>query len=190
MLKKFLISSLLLVTVNASAAFIGFTPSNNFSLETYRGEVSVQCRPSSSTADWDCEGEFFNHIEMEYFHHPSKEATSFSLVAHHADGSKTEKSGKFIGAEGRSENRVNLWVRTVFQEPLLKLGENKIEYTLSNGQNVVATGEFNVSVQNSSETSYTCPWDSMYDQDRSLCEEPRRACENYFFNVFRRCKAD
>ena len=189
MLKSILLSSLLISIANASADFVGFTETNNFLLKSYKGNITVYCRDLAFNANWDCEGKMLNHDDMEYFYHSNKQANRFSLIAHHSDGSHTEKSGEFLASKGRSKYRVNLWIGSVLQEPLLSTGSNRIEFRLYDGQKLLESGEFNASVRASSQTSYSCPSDTIYSRDRMYCFESRQVCQDYFDQVISWCEA-
>ncbi len=82
------------------------------------------------------------------------------------EGSKYIKGSKFNALTGETRKNFNLWIKSLLQRPLLKMGENKIKYTFTKNKKVVKTGTFTLNViegeyrecRNGSSTYYgNCP---------------------------------
>lgn len=91
-------------------------------------------------------------------------------------GSKYIKGVKFLASESRSVRKINLWVSSVFQRPLLKRGENIIKYTFFKNKLVVLEGEFVVNVVDGDYIA--CRNGRIYS---ASCQGYYQVCSNYLY---------
>ena len=92
------------------------------------------------------------------------------------EGSKYIKGSSFDPEKQESPFNFNLWVGSLFQRPLLKMGKNKINYTFLKNKKVVKQGYFELEVTEGELLS--CPNDSrMYP---GFCPSMISACDDYF----------
>lgn len=126
----------------------GFTGGSSYEAIDLYGDITVTCRAGGQqdTRRLYCRGQILNPGEYTYFQGPEGvNADNVYLKATHADGSFREKNESYDSSIGRSDE-VNLWIRTLFQRPLLEFGENQIEWIMSERDQPVASGSFSVEV--------------------------------------------
>lgn len=169
-----------------------FEGGNDFQYFGAVGNVSVQCFPSGgapsgpTSAYYRCDGYSFSPAEEARFIGPIADADEVTLVATHADRSTRSKSGSYDGRKGQSDDRFNLWISTVFQRPLLKMGANTVEWTLKRKGKSVTKGSFVANVKDNGDLQ--CPNASETSWDMNDCMSSSRVCSNYFSRYGHLCQ--
>lgn len=171
----------------------GFVGGNRFEYTSAVGDVYVHCPrtgggiPSGpSSANFRCYGYIFAPAEAAQFEGPPMNANEVELTAIREDGSSFTKSGAYDGARGVSSDTFNLWIETLFQRPLLKLGQNQINWTLKLGGRPVRSGTFLAEVYQ--RPSLRCPSASQTSWDADGCTNSNRACSDYFYTYGNQCR--
>lgn len=169
-----------------------FEGGNDFRYFGAVGNVSVQCFPSGgapsgpTSAYYRCDGYSFSPGEEARFIGPVTDADEVTLVATHADRSTRSKSGSYDGRKGQSDDRFNLWISTVFQRPLLKMGANTVEWNLKRKGKSVTKGSFVANVKDNGDLQ--CPNASETSWDMNDCVSSSRICSNYFSRYGHLCQ--
>lgn len=190
----------LLAGITTLAASGGFKNGNNLDYKSATGDVSVQCfdrgGPSPgypggaptgpSFAHYTCYGYSLVPGDHDYFVGPKVDADQVELFATRADGSTRSKTSSYDGAKGQSNDTFNLWIETLFQRPLLKLGRNDIKWTLTKDGRLVQTGSFISEVFNRG--SLMCPSGSDTSWDPIDCQNSGRVCSDYFYRYGSQCR--
>lgn len=174
----------------------GFKSGNTLEYKSAVGDVSVHCRssggslpgrPSGPTfAKYRCYGYSLTPGDADYFVGPKINADEVELVAVRADGSKRSKKGEYDSAKGQSKDAFNLWIETLFQKPLLKMGRNDVTWTLRREGRSVQTGSFIAEVFDRGDLR--CPAASETSWDPSDCQNSGRICGDYFFRYGNQCR--
>jgi len=174
---KFLaLASLLSFSVFAQDE-IGFSKGNTFTNHEVRGSFTLQCPTRSAYAT--CAGNYLSPVEADYFVHPDAiVADKIELSNVNGRGRTVKKDANFDSDKLRSTKRFNLWIATLTQRPLLKMGANNISYKLSNEGSVVKEGTFEVNVNNAPAT--VCRHDFLRSFNDSDCNFPSNYCGQYF----------
>lgn len=130
----------------------GFKAGSSFTAFNIEGALTVSC--PGEIKHFSCRGYDLNPAMRSRFYSTSGvDADKVNLVVTRANGSTKDKSSKFNSETGESKKSFNLWIRTLFQRPLLKLGVNTVTYELLKDDQVVESGEFTVNVEKG-ETKY------------------------------------
>lgn len=179
-----------------TAAQAGFKSGNKFEYKSAVGDVSVHCPntggslpggPSGPTfANYRCYGYSLTPGDADYFVGPKVNADEVELVAVRADGSKRSKTSEYDSAKGQSKDTFNLWIETLFQKPLLKMGRNDVTWNLKRGGRTVQTGSFIAEVFDRGDLR--CPAASETSWDPSDCQNSGRICSDYFFRYGNQCR--
>ena len=176
MIKLIALASLLSFSAFAQNE-IGFSKGNTFTAHEVRGSFTLQC-PSRSTFA-TCAGTYLDPVEADYFVHPDAiVADKIELSNVNSRGRTVKKDANFDSDELRSTKRFNLWIATLTQRPLLKMGVNNISYKLSNEGSVVKEGTFEVNVNRAPVTN--CRHDYLRSFNDSDCKVPSMYCDRYF----------
>lgn len=187
----------LLAGFSAAAATGGFKSGNKFEYKSAVGDVSVHCpqsgggyppgTPTGPTfANYRCYGYVFNPGDHDYFVGPKINADEIELVAVRVDGSKRSKKSEYDGTKGQSKETFNLWIETLFQKPLLKMGRNDVTWTLKRSGRAVQTGSFIAEVFDRGDLR--CPAASETSWDPADCQSSGRICGDYFFRYGNQCR--
>lgn len=179
--------ALMLLALTASfsihAQTIGFSKGNRTDITYLRGQVTAQCQEDNGSFDTRyvaCNGYLTAPTSHDFFVHPPTDADKVSLKSIREDGSTRTKSAKFDSENGISKSKFNLAIRTLTQSPLLKIGENKIAYTLSKGNQKVAEGEFIAIMEVVEERN--CGSKFMY-LPQFNCSDTFRICDELFWRT-------
>ena len=171
----------------------GFVGGNRFEYTSAVGDVFVHCPrtgggvPSGpSSASFRCYGYIFAPAESAQFEGPRVTATEVELTAIREDGSTFTKTSSYDGARGVSNDTFNLWIETLFQRPLLKLGQNQVNWVLKLGGRAVSHGTFLAEVYQ--RPSLRCPNASQTSWDADGCTNSNRACSDYFYMYGNQCR--
>lgn len=174
------ILSILILTFGYQAYSADFQGHNEFTHYDLEGTYRVTCVARGvETVFHQCRGYLLNPFNFGYFNHETdKSADRVELSTVNKEGKTIKKRSDWNQAKGRSKKRINLWVWTVFQRPLLEIGDNQVSYALTRRGQVMESGEFNVTVHDGGLRS--CQSRSTTTTDKTLCENRSFACEDYF----------
>lgn len=150
-----------------------------FNANYIQGNIQVTCfTPNGSQiARFRCSESYLDPSDFsKVMTEESIDADKVTLTYVDERGKKRTKSSKFSGNKSKSE--FNLWIWTLTQKPLLKSGDNLIEYTLTKKNKTVETGSFNVDVQDTAvRTCRSRSYTSSYEGD---CTNGANICNRYF----------
>jgi len=160
----------------------GLSSGSKFQAIPIYGNIEVHCQsqggaPSPQIRDYQCEEELLSPTEFDYFVGPSVDADKVELINTFENGDHS--STKSLSYKnGKSTSRVNLWVSSLLQRPLLGVGENSVHYSLSKGSSIVTSGIFKVEVKEVD--AKQCPREIVWGQLPNDCDNPYTFCEAYF----------
>jgi len=174
----FIFSSLFLISAFAQQ----FKSGNQFFSVPVYGQVFIRCQNASSgeykQASFTCSDLRLSPVEYDYFVGPAgMNADRVVLTAIQQSGHKVEK--KISYQNNQSTKRINLWIQSLLQKPLLDEGLNRISYKLYSESQVVSEGSFDVPVVRGQ--SKTCPNGNIVSTTMSDCDSPYTACQKYFY---------
>lgn len=168
-----------LIYFNVNAA--GFSDGEKFVSTEINGEMTVNCQSGtqSQTAFFSCRDNLLSPAETSYFIGPvGIRASQVNLYAKHADGSQVDKKLDYKSDQGKSE-RVNLWLASLFQKPLLDYGVNDIRFKMKDsGGSTVSEGSFVVQVDRG--TARQCRHQYYNSNDINDCTNSSFMCDRYF----------
>lgn len=125
----------------------GFQSGSEFNHYTLHGRVHLTCMGNvGDRTTVYCDGYNLEPGTRDYFVHPEDiNADKVKLTVIRPDGKERKQTKKYYSDKGRSKS-FNLWIDTLFQNPLLHLGENTVSYKMKNGRDTVDEGSFEVYV--------------------------------------------
>lgn len=175
MIKKLLLAT----TLTLSAQALKLEKGETFEANYIQGDVSVTCFSSEGTrsARYRCSESYLNPSDFSrVVSETAVDADKVELTYIDDNGKERTKSSKFSGNKSKSE--FNLWIWTLTQRPLLKVGENQISYNLTKKNQTVEQGIMNVSVEEAP-TRYCRPrsYTSNFAAD---CSNGGNICGRYF----------
>lgn len=160
----------------------GFDQGNRFVASLIEGEVSVTCRDGRQQdfAAYRCYMNILDPSEFAFFRGPKgTNAEKVYLKATREDGTIFEKNSRYDSINGISKSRFNLWIETLLQRPLLKMGANEIEYRLTKGDATVARGRFVAEVTQGPDR--VCDRRRHYfSNDMNDCRNGNSVCDQFF----------
>ena len=164
---------------SAYAGAVGFELGDQYESVIYSGRTTVYC-PARAPEIFYCNAGGLSPGVVSHFVAEGVQADKVRLKAYWQNGRTRSKNHSF--SDGRTRSKVNLWINTLFQRPLLAMGANKIEYTLSKSGETVEEGQFLVNVQDGGRR--VCD-DGYYHAPASLCQsvggvDYATACNHYF----------
>ncbi len=167
---------------SAHAQNVRLEKGNTYESHVYEGRASVWCKDDRGTTYLHrtrCRASGLNPALTSYVVGPQNTgATELKLQSVHDDGSQTSKQEDYEDVVGRTEDRVNLWISTLFQKPLLKHGVNRVSYQLVNdAQAIIEQGSFDVVVARGAKL--ICPHDYLQSRFPSDCTGSG-ICSTYF----------
>ncbi len=172
----------LLTLPSVALAHVGFQTGNSFVSTYLEGEVSVSCRNGfeQSYAAYRCSSNLLDPAEMAKVTGPKGLAADrVYLQATREDGSVLEKSERYDANTGLSKGRFNLWIYTLLQRPLLKMGVNNIEYRYTKGSQTVLKGRFQAVVTEGPDRF--CRFRRhYYSNNMDDCRNGNFVCDQYF----------
>lgn len=129
-----------------SLAFISFqinalnlSQGEEFQATWLSGEATVFCNSGRDHrySVVRCGMSTLDPVEFDYIVSRDLDADSITLNYKDHRGKSRSKKVKYDSKKNRSHKRVNLWIRTLFQRPLLHLGKNEIRFTaFKNGEEI------------------------------------------------------
>jgi hypothetical protein len=150
-----------------------------------QGQVTVFCQMSTGEeqrADFICRDRIMEPSPYDFFigqRFPNERNLSIELLARDAQGGLRTKTSAYSGQLGKSEERINLWISSPFQKPLLRLGRNWVQYRIMNRQNAVLSQGEVISDVNLV-ASRSCPRTVYNSTNSNDCISQYTVCQQYF----------
>jgi len=161
-------------------AKVGFQSGDMFFVHSLFGEIQVSCqtRTETLTTIYDCNESALLPTEVDFFIGPRGNAVQEVRLTNLQD-SNSRRVVSYNPQIGQSRGAVNLWLRSVLQRPLLSFGSNQIFYELLDGQTIITSGTFGVTVGRGA--SFSCDVPGLY-RSSSLedCRNPQKYCSDFF----------
>lgn len=181
---KFILGVLLLGALSANAD-VGFSQGNQLTAILAQGEIAVHCSGDGTGigaryARYLCQEDLLMTGEYDFFIGPQGVvADEVTLTAQHEDGSRRTKTVAYESKANRSAKRLNLWISTLLQRPLLNPGINRVSYKMTLAGKMTAQGEFDVEVKDGGKK--VCSRRGTYWSNSSLdCTSGSSFCGQYF----------
>ncbi len=159
-----------------SIAEAKFTRGDSFQYANIEGELTLTCKNNTKTMI--CRDVFMSPWPYDIYVGPrnfNAESVRFTALT---GGDAQTALAKYDGRTGRSSD-VNLGVYSLFQKPLLKIGENRIQAALLGRDGKILESEF-FSVSVTRAKSRTCDPKETYSQNPDDCEHTYSVCQQYF----------
>jgi len=160
-------------------ARVGFESGDHFFVHSVYAEVRVHCHTPSEnrTIVYDCHESVLLPTEVDFFNGP-RGTRANELILLKIQDPKSKRVAEYNPQIGQSRNQINLWMRSVFQRPLLNLGANLIEFELFENRVSVGKGTFSVLVSRGS--SLNCTHTGVYQSNKiEDCQYPQKFCEDF-----------
>ena len=167
-----------LIFIFITAAQARFSRGDNFQYVNIDGYLTIICKNRTKTVT--CRDVFMDPWPYDVFVGPRNfHAEVVDLKA--TDGKEIQSAVvDYDGQTGRSAD-VNIGVFSLFQKPLLRVGENRVRYSLLDRTGkVLETDVFAVSVTRGK--SRTCDAREMHTENPDDCDLPYSSCQQYFKN--------
>lgn len=166
----------LFLTLSSTEANVGFSTGDEFTAQDFVGSFTLFCPRGSQRVT--CSGYGLSPAEFDYLVFPGNtDADEVELTRISSRGDQRSKTSKVRSGEGRSQKRFNLWIRTLFQRPLLVMGNNTIKYEFSKNGKTTDQGEFSVMVKEGP-TKYCSH--VILNGTENDCNNPTPLCSTYF----------
>lgn len=159
----------------------GFSGGADYEAKNLDAMVQISCHEKGHTelVHFRCQDWVLNPAEFTYFLGPlGVQADHLIVESIRADRSSETKKMTYDSVKGRTSRRINLWVTTLTQRPLLKIGTNQIEWALYARGAEVAHGNFRSEV--SSGPNLSCPLGRYVSYDLNDCRSPGNICRQHF----------
>lgn len=178
-MKGFILALGLILSIKSFGS-VSFKHGNQFKVDSYSGIVRANCPTTFN--DFNCYDQSlspanFTRLVSEEF----IDADRYWIEATFENGKKKTKDGKFKRRKRRSST-INLWVRSVFQRPLLRYGINEIRYKLYKKKELVLEGSFDVSVETGE--YYQCGFGFLYYNNNNACFNQYQVCSDYLNSYY------
>lgn len=178
MRRKVMLKAVLLVLVSfgALAQNIGFERGNTITTDEIDGYLTVNCHDGRSRwVTYSCydialNGGAYGKLVV------TNGTIDADWVQLQREGDNIIKGAAFNANTQATGFNFNLWIRTLFQRPLLKKGSNVIHYTFLKNQVEVAQGQFQVDVLEGDYRSCRRSTTTYYGS----CPIASSACMDYF----------
>jgi hypothetical protein len=168
----------LLLILFCSFASAQFSRGFNFQFVNINGELNIVC--PSRTVKTICHGTHMEPWPYDSLMGPKvQQAISLQISASIDSNSEVRKLN--VDYDGRigSSDEINLGVSSLFERPLLRVGNNKIRYSLVNRRgDSLLDSEFVVVVNRAQ--ARTCPKQMVQSAINADCEIPYSSCQQYF----------
>ena len=171
----------------AKAQSIGFG-NNEFSINPISGSIQVNCTEAdqSLTEVYDCQDDRLSPFDMAFFQGPNAvTADQLYVTIRREDNTLRDKVTGYDNQNFTSDVRLNLWLTSLLQRPLLAEGRNQVTYKISKFGVTVGSGQLVVNVNPGKALS--CPFHNYYSNKIVDCQNPYQLCQRYF-NEFNYCR--
>ena len=178
--------ALILMTMLMTSSFaLEFRSGDTFTYQQLRGSVRVQCQDQNRRTQFhtvQCYQNILSPTEMDYVVSEQLDADEIKVTSTWESGKVVKKDVKYDTNKDRSKKRLNLWIRTLFQRPLLAPGTNEVTFVAYKDGREVQSRTQSVEVRNGG--GKYCPYYSMYI---GSCTQLSFVCSEYFqrFNYCR-----
>lgn len=175
---------ILLLGALSAQADVGFKQGNDLTAVLSQGEIAVQCQSNGGGGPlygrFRCQEDLLLTGEYDYFQGPAGvSADEVTLTAFHPDGSQRTKTVGYDSVKGLSSQRINLWIATLLQRPLLDGGSNRVSYKMTLNGKVSAQGEFIAVVKDGGKK--VCSRRGTYWSHSTMdCQTGGSFCSQYF----------
>ncbi len=179
-----LLHILFAVSVYAQTNTVGFSRGNVLSAIPIQGQVQVTCSGfnGEGAAAFTCRDIVLEPQAYDYFVGPRDASLRWvDLIADRQDGTTRVKTAAYNGAQGRTNEALNLWISTIFQKGLLAPGNNEIKYKLYTSDNTngpAVKGKFMAVVNRMPERQ--CQPGTYESTDINDCNSQYSVCQRYF----------
>ena len=160
-------------------ATTGLKSGDSFENHRIQGQISITCNSNNGSQRRvvNCSDSYLSpSMRSKFVYDSAINADEVKITYRNSRGKNKTKSSKIRNNESKSS--FNLWIRTLTQRPLLKTGQNILNYKLIKDKNVVERGEFTVNVETLDVR--TCSYRSYYSSNMSDCNNPSFVCGRYF----------
>lgn len=182
-MKLILLVALMFFSVQSYAnGIVGFKNGNDLEITNLYGTVTFHCQKGMSnyTQHHSCNGYITNPGTHDYLvSNAHIDADKVKLTAVREDGSTQNKSVGFDSEKSESKSRINLTIRTLLQRPLLKEGNNTINYSFEKKKKTVLKGSFNATVTTVADRQ--CRHRTVFTQNSSYCDSYASGCDYYYY---------
>ncbi len=162
----------------------GLKAGDQFRATEVSGTVQVFCRDPrmNTSALYRCHESLISPSwRSKFITTADADKVTLSYTDHR--GRTKTKSSKV--RDGESTRNFNLWVGSLTQRPLLKYGENVIDYKLTRDNAEVESGTFHVNVDRA--PMRTCSHRTYYSANLDDCRNSLNVC-NYYFREQNYCR--
>lgn len=150
-MKNTVLMMVLLLASWSQATEVGFKNGNERTSISIQGDIMVTCDdPAQGTQfrRFHCERDILLPSEFAYFHGPEGvRADEVTLTATREDQSVKSKTLSYDTQEMQSSKQFNLWISSLLQRPLLKMGGNQMAYVMKYKGKVTSSGNFEAVVK-------------------------------------------
>lgn len=176
----------LTVLVSSGAAYgQGFTGGSDLEGRSARGTIYLTCYGSGgemASSTINCRQALLIPYDRDFFidSNAPENTTHVELINEHQDGRVVSKRVRFDAEKGESRSRINLWIWSLTQRPLLDFGPNEVTYKYYQRSTLLREGVFEVNVAEGG--SYRC--DPSYESS-SWMDDCRSSGQNRCLSYFR-----
>lgn len=177
-MKTFIFGLFLAFSLNSHA--LELASGDQFETIPMQGRVAVYCSDGqqTSTAHFYCSALGLSPAEFDYVVSSDLDADKITLKYTDSRGKKRSKSVGFDSNKQRSTKRVNLWIGTLLQRPLLHTGANSVEFVATKKGNVVERATRTIDVQEGQVRE--CRFSSYSSRNLQDCRNSSFICQRYF----------
>lgn len=153
----------------------------DFRYQPISGRLWISCYEGgvSQTVYAICREDLLEPFERGYFSvDESVDADQVELSSVWASGKTVTKETQFDKDQKRSAKKINLWISSLFQTPLLDEGVNQVTYTLKNQGAIVYQGQTEVKVER--HPVRTCGVGHASSMSMMDCTNTTNKCYEYF----------
>jgi hypothetical protein len=171
---------ILVTSLFVSQVYGSFSKGSLFEYSNLSGQLFIQCPQSSIQIS--CSELHMEPWPYDIYNGPkTQKATQVEFLASISDSSEVRRAMvAYDGQSGRSKE-INLGVSTLFQRPLLRIGENSISVVIKDRLNkVLSESEFEISVTRGQ--SRACQPRQVNSANDSDCNSPYSSCQQYFID--------
>jgi hypothetical protein len=175
------------VTTSPKASKFGLNDVTEFQRVQAEGEVRVYC-PVRGVVFHYCNEDRLDPFNESYFYAGSgvagDELKLSAVVDREGEGKPITKKVKYNAKKEKTRYPVNLWFRSLVQEPLLRIGQNRVSYELTQSGQPVSSGQINVSVSDGRRVE--CPSETYYPPSEAMCDYPIIFCQRFITDCLAR----
>lgn len=170
----------LFLAVSTHSWGLGLASGNHFETISMKGRVVVHCSENNQrdTAYYNCGAVALSPVEFDYIVSSGLNADKVTVNYTDSRGKDRSKSVNFDANKQRSTKRVNLWIGTLLQRPLLHSGDNQLEFVATKNGQVVRRENTTVSVVRGEDRQ--CLSRTYFSRALQDCRNSSFICQKYF----------